>query len=313
MRSLLPVVPVVPLLAVILCACDDAAPVASDQVWPPPLSAPAVASSMAEVPPVPVYDLAFEVRARTEFARIDLGNGMDPQVVGDVFLMVSRFRGKVFDDSVAVAQQALAAYFNGRFAKHPEHAVTIYVFDRADEFRQYCEARGGGDCKYGVYLPGSREILANQASGVTTLAHELVHPLIADDFPHAPVWLNEGIAAVFEAPVFPHPGEIHGTTNWRLPRLTQAFGSEEDRKFVRLDNLFLLSGDAFKGGAADLAYALARYACMWLDSKNQLWPFYQAWRDHVADDPSGEKAFAAVVGRTPKEANADWEKWVRAL
>ena len=311
--------PLVPLLSLILCvplAFDDSAPASSDSVSPPPLTALLAASAAPEFPPVPAFDLAFDVHARTEFARLDLGNGMDTHVVGDAFVMVTPFRNKVFDDSVALAEQALAAYFNGRFAKHPEHAVTIYVFDSAKRFGEYCQARGRGEScarELGVYLRGTREILVNQAPGLTTLTHELVHPIIADDFPQAPVWLDEGIAGLFEAAVFPHPGEVHGTTNWRLPRLKNAFGSEEDRTFVHLDNLFLLSEVAFRGGAKDMAYAMARYACQWLDSKNQLWPFYQAWRDHVAEDPSGEKAFATVVGRTPKEAAADWEKWVRAL
>ena len=48
----------------------------------------------------------------------------------------------------------------------------------------------------------------------------------------------------------------------------------------------------------------------WLDAGGKLWPFYWAWRDGVLDDPSGEKAFMRVVGRTPAEANGDWARWV---
>jgi hypothetical protein len=48
----------------------------------------------------------------------------------------------------------------------------------------------------------------------------------------------------------------------------------------------------------------------WLDAGGKLWPFYQAWRGGVLDDPSGERAFERVVGKTPAEANRAWVAWV---
>jgi hypothetical protein len=67
------------------------------------------------------------------------------------------------------------------------------------------------------------------------------------------------------------------------------------------------------GPLEDLNYATARYLCQWLDQKDLLRPFYQRWRDHVAGDPRGEKAFREVVGRSPADANADWVRWVERL
>ena len=69
----------------------------------------------------------------------------------------------------------------------------------------------------------------------------------------------------------------------------------------------------FRGDNEDLHYALARYVCQWLDERGKLWAFYQRWRDTVATDPSGEKAFKEVVGMTPGEANPVWTKWTLAL
>jgi len=37
---------------------------------------------------------------------------------------------------------------------------------------------------------------------------------------------------------------------------------------------------------------------------------YQAWRDGKAADPTGERAFASVMGQTPAEANEAWQTWV---
>jgi hypothetical protein len=73
--------------------------------------------------------------------------------------------------------------------------------------------------------------------------------------------------------------------------------------------------DLFDGDHQLAAYAVVRFACQWMDLPKQdgLWRFYRAWRDGMASDSTGEKAFAAVFGRTPHEADAEWQKWVRSL
>jgi hypothetical protein len=140
-----------------------------------------------------------------------------------------------------------------------------------------------------------------------------VHPLVETDFPRAPTWLNEGIASVFEAPSIPRPGEIHGVKNWRHPRLARALRSKDERAAARLDALFGMPDETFRDDDEDLHYAMARYACQWLDDRGLLWRFYQRWRDHVADDPTGAASFEAVVGSTPAGADAAWRRWVLAL
>jgi hypothetical protein len=140
-----------------------------------------------------------------------------------------------------------------------------------------------------------------------------VHPLLEADFPGAPIWLDEGIASLFEAPVMPRPGEIHGTKNWRLPRLRAALGSNKERDLARLDVLFGMSDERFRDADESLHYAMARYACQWLDERGKLWAFYRAWRDDAAHDPTGEKAFATIVGETPRAADEAWATWVRGL
>jgi hypothetical protein len=73
--------------------------------------------------------------------------------------------------------------------------------------------------------------------------------------------------------------------------------------------------DLFDGDHALAAYSVVRFACQWMDSPGQdrLWRFYQVWRDHADADPTGEKAFADVFGKSPHDADAAWQKWVRSL
>jgi hypothetical protein len=74
-----------------------------------------------------------------------------------------------------------------------------------------------------------------------------------------------------------------------------------------------MTDDAFRDGDEPLHYAMARYACQWLDDQGKLWPFYRAWREGHEEDPSGARAFAAVMGKTPEEASEAWLGWVRRL
>jgi hypothetical protein len=59
---------------------------------------------------------------------------------------------------------------------------------------------------------------------------------------------------------------------------------------------------------------MARAACQWLDrkGKDQLWPFYRAWRDAREADPDGVAAFTRVTSQSPTapEVDAEWRAWV---
>jgi hypothetical protein len=80
-----------------------------------------------------------------------------------------------------------------------------------------------------------------------------------------------------------------------------------------MQRLFGMSDSTFRGRLEDLHYAMARYFCQWLDSKKLLWKFYRRWRDTHATDPTGIKAFRAVVGKSPAESTAEWHRWLRKL
>jgi hypothetical protein len=74
-----------------------------------------------------------------------------------------------------------------------------------------------------------------------------------------------------------------------------------------------MADTTFRGDGEDLHYAMARFACQWLDERGKLWPFYQRWRDHKEEDPTGTKSFQQVVGMSPEEASVAWQKWVLSI
>ncbi len=292
-------------LATAPVACATAVD-ASNVAMPPPAAASVSA---------PAYDLAADRSRIIEQMQGELGPRTRPAVVGEVYVVAGPPGSGVIDSSVPFIERVLEAYHNGRFRARPPKAIGIYLFPDATSYERYCQARFSEHCMsiYGFFSPEARALVMNIGLGIGTLSHELVHPILEADFPHAPTWINEGIASLYEAPVMPRRGEIHGRKNWRYPRLQAALSSPRQRAGASLPELFRMSDEQFRGVGEDLHYAMARYLCQWLDQHAQLWPFYQQWRDHYEADRFGEKAFEAAVGRTPADANDAWVRWVLSL
>ncbi len=268
-------------------------------------------------PPPPAYDLAADRERRARVAKEELGARTVVQNVSDIFVTIGPrgWQGGAFDQSVALMRMAMQGYMNGRFGKKPERAISVYLFADGATYEAFCRKKYDAPCiaHYGFYQPADRYMVMNAGLGLGTLTHELVHPLVEADFPRAPTWINEGIASLFEQPVLGKPGEIHGGKNWRWPRVARAAKSAQERDHARLDVLFGMSDATFRGDREDLHYAMARYVCQWLDERGKLWPFFQRWRDHAAEDPTGEKSFTEVVGMSPEKAEDVWKRWLLSL
>lgn len=268
-------------------------------------------------PPPPPYDLVADRARIVDVAHDELGASVPATVVQDAFVLVAApgWIEAALRASKSLATRAIDAYFNGRFDKRPARAVGVYLFPDGKTYQAYCRARLGGDCPsvFGFYRPDLRRIIMNAGPGLGTLTHELVHPIVEADFPGAPTWIDEGLASLFEAPVIPREGEIHGMKNWRLPRLLTGMNAAKEQSSARLDALFGMANETFRDDLEKLHYATARYVCQWLDERGLLWPFYRQWRDGVKDDPTGEKTFTKVVGMTPAQANVPWTAWVKKL
>lgn len=313
---------VAPCLA--LSSCTHGPPAPAGKTLESPAAPPATGASapLVEVQPVddepaptpePPYDLAADLEARKKDLATTLGKKTKFEVVEDVFLVT--VPSGVMGSSAAVSKLALKAYFHERFTTRPLRAVTVLLFDTAPPYEAFCKSSSGEPCTtpFGFYDPSIRTVVMNAGPGIGTLTHELVHPIVEADFPDAPAWINEGIASLYEAFNFPKPGEIRGNKNFRHPALLAALKSKELRVYASLPRLFAMRDLEFRGAREGLNYATARYFCMWMDGQKKLWPFYRAWRDAHADDPTGEKAFVATMGKTPGELDAAWAAWVKAL
>jgi hypothetical protein len=251
-----------------------------------------------------------EVAAR---ARKELGLGIVVEPVAENFILVGN--RSTTDGSRRFVEMVLGALMNGRFEKGLSKPIAVYLFPDAGSYEGYCRKMWGAGCisRFGFFEPSSYELVMNIGLGIGTLSHEMVHPIMSEDFPQAPTWLSEGIASLFEAPVMPRTGEIHGAKNWRHPRLIAGLSSPLERRTTTLTALFALSNGAFRDGAEDLHYAMARYFCQWMDQNGKLWDFYHQYRDNVLVDPTGESAFREVTSTSLQSAQEPWARWVKGL
>jgi hypothetical protein len=278
---------------------------------------------------LPDHSLALPARAPASRVHIE----------DSTFLLVAGEPRAPLDAAAAVASDTITALFHGPLAHRPERAFIVWLFATPERYAPFLTTRAppADPHDLGYFDPFAGEIfICTGPAGVATLAHEVTHALVMADFPRAPHWLSEGIASLFELPDFQPPGEIHGKAHFRLQTLRTRLSASSSSSSspassssapssspslaalaatapeVRLDSLFALKAVAFYGPNAYIAYAMAREAMRWLDARQKLWSFYHAWREGILDDPTGEKAFASVMGETPAAATAAWVTWIRS-
>jgi hypothetical protein len=253
------------------------------------------------------------------------------RVLRDAFVLAVVGSPALLDRAAAYVDRTLTAYYNGRFQKPPAYAVLLYFFQRSGDYARYLDDNFHLPARkyYGVYGKYSHVAVVDGSGGMPylpSLAHELVHPILDGELGmKRPEWASECVGSLFEAPTFPAPGEIRGQPNWRFrevlhPALHPADGGPPAE--VSLPALFHMNDDTFlatqpDGGvdehAQDLHYAVARSFCLYMDKAGKLWPWIAAWRGHLAEDPTGEAAFTAVMGETPAQADASWRTWIDGL
>ncbi len=244
------------------------------------------------------------------------------KVVDDTFVLVAGDRDAPLDDAAATVHTAVQSLWHD-LRHRPTRAATVWVFASRKNYGKFVATvapMGARPSDLSAYFweskinPGTSEIyFCAEGQGLGGMGHEVAHHLVRYDFPKAPAWLAEGLPALLEV-AHPNPddGELHPQAHFRLQTIRTAMTKPEYAPRVRLDLLFeLLDDAAFRSNEA-LHYALAREFLRWADSRHQLWPFYRLFRDGVLDDETGEKAFAAVFGKTPADATDEFLDWLRS-
>jgi hypothetical protein len=219
---------------------------------------------------------------------------------------IERYR----DQTILAAARALHTMF---FDAEPAEPVLILLFESAEPYGRLAKKWFDDDevPHYGFYRRRENVMLMNVGTGTGTLVHELVHALIAPDFPNVPDWLNEGLGSLFEqCSIGRDHRTIIGHENWRLPALKQAIRKDELRSLREM-----IEDENFYGAPhVGMNYAHARYLLMYLQEKDLLTAYYERFRDNVADDPTGLKTLEDVAAPRGLDVfEREWRAWVMTL
>lgn len=253
-----------------------------------------------------------DVRRIVAEIRGELGEGFIIDQVEGVFFLAADGGLDEFNRCRATLERMHRFLQRDFFRKKPARPIRVYCFKDADGYDRYCREtyHQPPSTPFGFYLPGERKMVMNIATGTGTLAHEIVHPLLAEDFPSVPAWFNEGFASLFEQSRQTVDGDMEGLVNWRLKGLREAM---REGRAVSLSALLRTSTREFYDESRGVHYATARYLCQWLQHQKQLRDFYREFRGSAEKDPTGRTALEAVTRRPLEEIDLEWRAWVEAL
>ncbi|MBN2498958.1 MAG: hypothetical protein JXR96_30490 [Deltaproteobacteria bacterium] len=91
-------------------------------------------------------------------------------------------------------------FLRGRHPKAELPPVEVCLFASPADYLAFTQTlfgTGNTISDYGFYSPLRRLVLADLSIGTANLRHELVHPLLFDEFGELPYWLNEGLAELY--------------------------------------------------------------------------------------------------------------------
>jgi hypothetical protein len=301
-------------------ATSDAGPSASS-VTSSASAIPSIALSLVPPPEdldatVPLSPRAKDALDKSLSSLLRIWGDTSPHAtVADTFLVVGDDAKAPMAEAAKLTQQTFDALYAGPFRHRPDQAALAIIFSSHPRYAKSLP-QGVPTNIISLWDPETRQILVDtSAAPAFSICHEVTHVLIEADAPKAPVYLSEGIASLLEFPDFSVPGEVHGKPHFRLATLRTALASPATAGKVRLDAMFgWLTVDDFQKPESQwaLRQAVVRESMRWLDSKrHQLWTFYHRFREGVIDDPTGLKAFTAVVG-PPADVTAEWIAWLQS-
>ena len=162
----------------------------------------------------------------------------------------------------------------------------------------------------GFYSSADRTLVSIDRGRV--LLHEFTHALHHADCAAAgqrhPLWICEGLAALFENARI-GPEGLQPLTDTRLLELQAAIGAED---LIGLDRLVRADLKLFQEKPG-LCYAESRYLLLYLQDQGLLKRWYDTYKAGHARDATGRKALEGVLGHPLAEIEQAWTAWVSEL
>jgi hypothetical protein len=188
----------------------------------------------------------------------------------------------------------------------PKTLVDVWVFADTESYRKSTRGYLGDWPRTlrGYWAPRLHAVIVNESD--TVLAHEIVHPLLDASFPGCPAWFAEGLAALYEHAA-ERDGQLIGTVDGRLGRLRSAIARH---KLPSIAALTVSTDREFYEDPRATNYTEARYLLLYLQERDLLAPYYHAFRDAHAEDPTGYATLQRTAHAEGQDLEDVWQSYV---
>ncbi len=201
-----------------------------------------------------------------------------------------------------ILEDVARRFTRSRKDRDPDLTLCAMTGDRG--YFAVANAFGDPPSDLGFYLPDHRVAFANLGRSIGNLRHELVHPLLGDDFPAIPAWLTEGIAALYGSSRWGKHG-FEFLVNYRLRDLQRALA---DDTLPSLAELALTTPDDVRGQRGMMWYGYARYVLLYAERRGDLDRLYADLRDASGD---AERQRDVLLAHVDERAFRAWAKRLR--
>ncbi len=189
------------------------------------------------------------------------------------------------------------------FDAPPEYFVIIAIPTPTDSTRLL-----GAENVGGIYEHPRRRLIARDIGYL--LRHEFTHVMHWGHMERLkqthPLWIQEGIASLYEDYRFRSDGSVDFLPNNRhniAKRLARMGRHMHFRDLLRVDE------QNFMREATQL-YPQVRSMFMYLAAEGKLLPWYRALVEHFDDDPTGRTAFETVFNQPLDDIERNWRTWL---
>ena len=189
------------------------------------------------------------------------------------------------------------------FGSMPPDTVLVAIATHADAERFF-----GDPQQSGLYEHKDRSLISRDTG--SSLRHEFVHLMHWGHMQRLgqrhPIWIQEGLATLFEDWRARDDGSVEILPNLRQPK------AHEHMRAGRMpawSTLAKMSQDDFMA-KADVNYPAVRSIFTWITERGWLQRWYRAYIAMYAEDPSGIRALESVSGQPAARLEAQWREWV---
>ena len=216
-----------------------------------------------------------------------------------------------YEEQIEPLERAMRVSY---FETVPDRPITFLLCVHTASYRELARHLFADEpvSKWGYYKPGRRTVIVNLEHGAAGIGHEMTHALMDFDFPTAPFWFREGLAALHES-VFVREAAVGTSLEGLRKGRWKAMQSLLDNDRLLTLEALLTAGKPSTGRAAR-RYAQARFFCLFLQRNQQLKTYYQRFKRAGSADPHGIRTLLEVLGKQHLEdVDRDFRHWLEEL